>query len=250
MLRVYLTGRLVVEGPDGAFQESDLPGNLGRVALAALAVERVPVGRELLADVLWGEELPDGWNGSLNSLISKIRSQFDRIGADGKTVITSAGGSYQLVLPTDAWVDLEAAHRGLDRAEGFHRRDELGDALAEATSASAVFRRPFLSGFYGDWVVQTRARLAVCLYRCYEVLADGWRLQGDPQLAGSIAERAISLDPYRETGYRLLMEAELTRGDTVAALRVFDRCERMMRDEFGASPSSYTLEVLERAQMT
>lgn len=248
MLRVYLTGRLAVEGPDGTFEESDLPGNLGRVALAALAVERVPIGRERLADVLWGEEIPDGWNGSLNSLISKIRSLFDKVGADGKETITSSGGSYQLVVPPDAWVDLETAQRRLDRAEGFHRRGEIGEALPEATAASAVFRRPFLSGFYGDWVDQTRTRLGVCLYRCHEVLSDGWRRHGDLQLAASIAEQAVALDPYRETGYRLLMEAELERGDTVAALRVFDRCERMMQDEFGASPSSRTLEVLERAR--
>jgi len=248
LLRVYLTGRLVVEGPDGSFDEADLPGNLGRVVLAALAVERVPIGRERLAAMLWDEDSPDGWNGSLNSLISKIRSLFDQLGVDGKEAITSSGGSYQLVLPPDAWVDLEVAQRSLDRAEGLHRRGEVAAALAEATTASAVFRRPFLSGFYGDWVDDTRRRLSVCLYRCYEVLADGWRLRDDLPLAASIAEKAVALDPFRETGYRLLMEAELARGDVVAALRVFDRCERVMQDEFGASPSSRTLEVVERAR--
>lgn len=248
MLRVYLTGRLVVEGPSGAFEEADLPGNLGRVALAALAVERIPLGREQLADILWGDELPEGWNGSLNSVISKIRSQFERVGVDGKSTITSSGGAYQLVLPADARVDVETAHRRLDRAEGFHRHGDVDAAVADATSASATFRRPFLSGFYGDWAHDTRTRLGTCLYRCYEVLADGWRRQGDLQLAAAIAERAVALDPYRETGYRLLMEAELARGDRVAALRVFDRCERIMQDEFGAAPSSRTLDVLERAR--
>jgi DNA-binding SARP family transcriptional activator len=248
LLRVYLTGRLAVEGPDGGFEESDLAGNQARVALAVLAVERVPIGRERLADIVWGDDLPDGWSGSLNSIISKTRSLFDRVGANGKQVITSSGGAYQLTLPPGAWVDLETAQRSLDRAEGFHRRGELAEALPEATSASAVFRRPFLSGSHGNWVDDTRSRLTLSLYRCYEVLADGWRRQGDPQLAASIAGQAVQLDPFRETGYRLLMEAELARGDTVAALRAFDRCEAMMQDEFGATPSSTTLEVLERAR--
>jgi DNA-binding SARP family transcriptional activator len=248
LLRVYLTGRLAVEGPDGMFEEADLPGNQARVALAALAVERIPLGRERLAQIVWGDQLPDGWSGSLNSMISKTRALFDRIGADGKAVITSSGGAYQVVLPPGAWVDVEVAQRGLDRAEGFHRRGDVDQALPEATSASAVFRRPFLSGVYRDWVADVRTRHELGLYRCYEVLSDGWRIQGDPQLAASIAEQAITLDPFRETGYRLLMEAELARGDTVAALRVFDRCERMMQDEFGATPSSATLAILERAR--
>lgn len=248
MLRVFLTGRLAVEGPDGAFEEADLPGNLGRVTLAVLAMERTPVGRDRLADILWGEELPEGWNGSLNSIISKLRSQFERVGLDGKSTITSSSGAYQLVLPAEADVDVEMAHRRLDRAEGFHRRGDFDAAITDATAASPTFRRPFLSGFYGEWVDQNRARLATCLYRCYVVLADGWRHRHDPPLAAAVAERAIELDPFRETGYRLLMEAELARGDRVAALRVFDRCERIMQNEYGASPSPRTLEVVERAR--
>jgi DNA-binding SARP family transcriptional activator len=86
------------------------------------------------------------------------------------------------------------------------------------------------------------------LYRCYEVLAEGWRDQGHHRLAIDLAERAIALDPLRETGYRLLMEAELARGDALAALRAFDRCEQTVMADFGASPSNRTIEVAERAR--
>jgi len=245
---VFLTGRLTVVGPDGRFDDRDLPGNQARVALAALVYERSPTGRDRLGDILWGEHAPAGWSGSLNALVSKIRSLLDAVGVDSKEVLSSTGGSYQFVAPPGAWVDIEDAVARLDRSEAYMRDETIAAALAEATAASGVLRRPFLSGSDGDWVHNTRQQLAVYLYRCYEVLATGWRIQGDDRLAANIAERAIGLDPYRETGYRLLIEAEVTRGDMAAALVVFDRCETMMQTEFGASPSAATVGAIDGRQ--
>lgn len=234
----------MVEGPDGSFDESALPGNQGRIVLAALIVERVPVGRDRLAEMVWSDEISDSWGASLNSLISRIRSLFNRVGLDGKAMLQSTGGSYAIVLPSGAWVDLEVARRRLDRATGAMRRGAPGEALPDATVASSILRRPFLSGSDGEWIEQVRRSMRTALYRSYEVLADGWVEQGDPWLAATVAERAIELDPLRESGYQRLMAAELRRGDSSAALRAFDRCERVIRQEFGCAPSPATVAVL------
>lgn len=117
---------------------------------------------------------------------------------------------------------MEDAIRRLDRAEGEIRHGNFAGALPEATVASSILRRPFLGGSEGAWIDGVRRRQDDALYRCYEVLAEGWRDQGHHRLAIDLAERAIALDPLRETGYRLLMEAELARGDALAALRAFD----------------------------
>lgn len=245
---VYLTGRLAVEGPEGSFDETALPGNQARVALAALVHERVPLDRDRLADILWGDALPDGWSGSLSALISKTRSLMARCGLDAKTILISTAGSYAIVLPPGSWVDLEDAIRRLDRAEGEVRHGNLAAALPDATVASSILRRPFLRGSEGAWIDGVRSRQEAALYRCYEVLAQGWCEQGDHGLAIDVAERAIALDPLQETGYRLRMEAELARGDTIATLRTFDRCERIVMNEFGASPSPRTIDVADRAR--
>ncbi len=247
-MNVFLTGRLTVEGPSGSFDESALPGNQARVALAALVHDRVPLDRDRLADIVWGEDLPDGWSGSLSALISKIRSLFARCGLDAKAILKSSAGSYAITLPAGSWVDMEDATRRLDRAEGAVRHGEISDALPDATVASSILRRPFLSGSESVWIDEVRRRQEASLYRCYEVLAEGWCAQGHHRLAIAIAEQAISLDPLRETGYRLLMEAELARGDGIAALQAFDRCERIVQAEFGALPSPLTIEVAERAR--
>lgn len=247
-MNVFLTGRLTVEGPGGSFDDAALPGNQARVALAALVHERVPLERDRLADIVWGDDLPDGWSGSLSVLISKARNLMNRCGLDAKSILLSTAGSYAIRLPPGSWVDLEDAARRLDRAEGEVRHGNIPGALPEATVASSILRRPFLRGSEGTWIDGVRRHQDASLYRCYEVLADGWREQGDHRLAIEMAEQAIALDPMQETGYRLLMEAELARGDGIAALRAFERCEQIMKAEFGASPSPRTTEVAERVR--
>lgn len=240
MIRVYLTGGLRVDGPSGAFVESDLPGAQGRVALVALAVERRALSRDQLAERVWGEGLPARWTSGLHTIISKLRTLFSSVGIDGRAVVTSVGGSYALALPHESWIDLEDAWRRLDRAEGALRHGELRTATAEATVASGILRRPLLAGIDGHWIEAQRRQQLTAAYRCATVLADAWLQRGDHQLAAIIAESAVALDPLREIGYRLLMRAEWQRGDRAAALRALDRCERMMADELGARPSPAT----------
>ena len=54
------------------------------------------------------------------------------------------------------------------------------------------------------------------------------------------AEQAIELAPFREAGYRRLMEAHVAAGNRAEALRVYERCRRLLADELGAYPSPET----------
>lgn len=240
MVRVYLTGGLRVEGPHGTLSESDLPGSQGRVALAALLIERRALSRDQLAELVWGDELPSRWSGALHAIVSKLRASYTTIGIDGRSAVATVGGSYRINLPPDSWVDLEDAWRRLDQAEGALRHSELHTATTQATVAFSILRRPLLVGIDGLWIEAQRRRQSAAAYRCATVLADAWLQLGDHALAAVIAESAIALDPLREIGYRLLMRAEWLRGDRAAALRTLARCERMMAEELGVLPSPET----------
>ena len=240
-MRVFLTGRVSMVTAKGSFDESDLPGTQGRLAFASLVLERSPKAREELADRVWdGEQLPDSWNTALDSLISKIRRLLSQIGLDGKEVLLQTAGSYQLVLPAGSWVDIEDATRRLDRAEGARRHGEMEQAVSEATVAAGIFRRPFLAGVGGHWAEAMRNRHRDALYRSYEVLTEGWRRNRDPGLAATVAQSAIDVNPFRESAYRLLMQAEAARGDRAAALLAYRRRCKMLRDELDTVPSPET----------
>jgi len=242
--RLYLMGGLRFDGPDGSFGDTDLPGNQGRVAFAALAYERRPLSHDQLADVVWGDALPSQWKSALAPVISKTRSLITATGLDGAKVLTSAGGAYELQLPPDIWVDLENALRRLDRAEGAVRHGHHAEAARDATVASSILRRPFLTGVDNIWADRVRERLADALYRCSITLATSWNELGDHQLAATAAQTAIDLDPLRELAHRLLIGAEQARGDRSAALRAYTRCAEIFDAELGVAPSAETAELV------
>jgi DNA-binding SARP family transcriptional activator len=235
-----------MDGPDGAFVDSDLPGNQGRIAFVALVSERRPISYDALADIVWDEQLPSNWKGALAAVISKIRSLVTAIGLDGREVIHASGGAYAFVLPARSWVDLEEAYLRLDRAEGALRHGDNHATTRHATVASSILRRPTLAGVDSRWAEELQRRHTDALHRSLITLASAWNALGDHQLAATIAESAIDVDPLRETGYRRLIDAEIARGDRGAALRAFGRCERILRDELGVSPSSETAAIVDQ----
>lgn len=246
---MYLTGGLRVEGPAGAVDEADLPGAQGRLTLAALLVERRALSRDQLADIVWDDRLPAQWTGALHTIVSKLRALLSTTGLDGHAALVSTGGTYTCALPADGWVDLEDAHRRLDRADGALQRDDLHTTTSEATVASSILRRPLLVGLEGRWIDEQRRRHDAARYRCHTVLADAWLRRGDHRLAAVIAEVAVSLDPLREVGHRLLMRAAWQGGDRAAALRAFTRCERIIWDAFGVPPSPTTMALVEQIRV-
>lgn len=243
MAQLYLTGGVRLDGPTGSFTEADLPGNQGRLVLVVLAVERRPISRDELADIVWGEHPPDQWSGALAAIVSKLRTLLTTCGLDGHDVVSSVGGTYSLELPPDAWVDWEAAIRRVDRAEGAARHDRHADAVVDATVASSILRRPMLTGIDCSWADAVRRRHADLRYRCLTALAASWIELGDHQLAATVAESAVQFEPFRETAHRLLIEADAARGDRAAALTALARFERVMREELGIEPSPETVEL-------
>ena len=93
MARIYLTGRLAIEGPKGIVEEGELSGVQGRVAPAALVMARGPISRDTLANTVWGESTPPaGWDKALNSIISKLRAALASSGVDGRATLVSGSG--------------------------------------------------------------------------------------------------------------------------------------------------------------
>jgi DNA-binding SARP family transcriptional activator len=244
--RVYVTGGLRIDGPAGSLIEADLPGAQGRLTFAVLAIERRPLARDELAEIVWDGELPRQWNAALTAIVSKIRRLVAATGLDGHDVVVSAGGSCALNWPGDTWIDLEDARRRLDRAAGAARQGDHWAVVRDTTVASAVFRRPLLAGVNAGWLDEQRRHHDEALYECLTLLASAWSSAGNHRLAATIAESAIRRDPLREVGYRLLIAAELSCGDHGAARRAYERCEQTLREELGVVPSRDTLAMIDK----
>lgn len=244
VLRIYLTGRTTIEAGELLLGPGDFPGQQGRAVFAYLVGERGrPVARSELCDLLWGEAPPAAWEGALSALVSKLRALLARAGLDGAAALGGAGGCYELRLPPDAWIDVEAAADAIHEAEAALKAGEPARAYGPSAVAHHVARRPFLPGEEGRWVEERRERLRGVLVRALECRAAVYLANGEFPLAVEAAREVVFLRPFRETGYRLLMRAHAAAGNAAEALRVYERCRALISEELGVDPSRQTKEV-------
>jgi SARP family transcriptional regulator, regulator of embCAB operon len=144
-LRIYLTSRVLVEESGTLLDERRLMGRQGRLAFAYLVGEHLrAVSRDELAEELWLGRVPPSWERSLSALISKLRALLASAGVSD-VALTGSFGHYQLLLPADAWIDVEAASEAIDRAESALRADKPQEAWGWAQVAYQISRRPFLT---------------------------------------------------------------------------------------------------------
>jgi DNA-binding SARP family transcriptional activator len=239
--RIQLCGRLVVR-LKGQRVEEALPGAKGQLLFAYLVLSRFHrIDRDELLAAVYGEEATPDHHPRLSVLLSKLRRVV------GPELLTGRA-AIELVLPADAFVDVEAALEGLHRAESHVARCEWAEAWGPSGIAYHVASRPLLQGHDLAWLNDWRRRLDDVRVRGLECVAEARLGLGGPTLpqAADCARQLIELAPFRETGHRILMEALEQRGNVAEALRVYDRLRIMLRDELGIAPSPAVQNVYRR----
>jgi len=240
-MKIHLCDRVAVEAEGKTLPDSLLGGHQGRLALAFLVMERHrSVPREELAEVLWPEALPASWSGSLSAVVSKLRRLLTEAGLDGPAALAAAFGCYRLHLPNDTWVDAEVAAAAVSAGEQALAGGDAVTALAQASMARSIAGGLFLPGEDCAWVDAQRARLQEVLVRALHCQAEAHLASGEAVQAIGPAVEVVSVEQFREAGWRLLMRAHAAAGDRAEALRVWERCRRLLVEELGASPSPET----------
>ena len=236
MLRIYLTGKVAVEDSDLLVPEKRFPGRQGRLAFAVLAWERDRAfSLDEFADVLWDGEPPNSWQAALRALVSKLRAALG-----GRASVEHAFGCYQLRLPVDTWVDVEACEAAVHDAETAHRAGEFEVAMGSALVANAIARRPFLPGDLSAWSERRREHLRRVRVRALEVRGRVALARGDPAGAATDAGIILDLEPYRESASALLMRAHVAAGNPAQALEAYERLRARLGEDLGTQPSAET----------
>lgn len=241
MTRIQLCGRLSVEIVGVQLSER-LRGKQVPLLLAYLVLNRTRhVGRDELIGALWPDQAPVSQDAALRTLLSRLRST---LGSD------SLAGRDELILtlPEPVWIDIEAATAEMSGALEALEQGDARRAWALAQVPMNIATRGLLPGAQATWLEPPRRELDELRLTALEVIGRAGLLMGGTQLQS--AERAartlIESEPYRESGYVLLMEALAARGNAAEAMRVFDRLRTLLRDELGTSPSREAITAHER----
>lgn len=239
--RIQLCGRLIAR-LDGRRVEDELPGAKGRALFAYLVLHRHhPTNRDDLLMAVYGDDASPDQHPSLSVLLSKLRAAIGPDRLEGRSEI-------ELLLPSDSFIDVEAAREALHRAESHVAAGDWAEAWGPAGVAYHVARRPLFQGEDLPWLEDWRRLLDDIHIRGLECFAEARLGLGGAALsqAENCARRLIEIAPYRETGHRILMEALETRGNFAEALRAFDRLRVLLHDELGVEPSPVVQQVHQR----
>jgi DNA-binding SARP family transcriptional activator len=226
--KIQLCGRLVVL-IDGQRLEDRLPGRQGRRLFAFLVVNRHrTLTRAQLLDALW----PEGQDGGLAPLLSKLRR-------------VTPLEEYRIALPAGAWVDIEAAAEAVHRAESAIAQGKFHDAWGPSQVAMFVTGRPFLPTEDMPWVAEVRRTLDDLNLRASEAYARAGLGIGSTELPAAVrmGRALIAREPYRETGYCLLIEALAREGNKAEALRIYEKLRRRLRNDLGVAPGVHAQEL-------
>ncbi|GAB1642155.1 BTAD domain-containing putative transcriptional regulator [Krasilnikovia sp. MM14-A1259] len=235
-MRVTVLGPLMVTDGEGVVLPA---GELPRRARQVLAVltarhDRIQ-SKDALADAVWGAELPGNHVATLEHYVSMIRRRLQPAGNAASWFIVTRGSGYLF----------DTSRAELDLAELRTRIRSLDDLapdgpqrLAAHSAILALARQlPYPEDPYADWAEPARTEVQFAAVNALLALAAA-ALAEDPARSLRLAQEAIGLSPFLESGYQAAMSAAVAMDRPDEALRIFDRCCRVLDDELGVPPSA------------
>lgn len=204
----------------------------GQWLLALLALRQ---GREVprawLASTLWAESGESQAYASLRKALGDLRDALG-VAAD---VIESPSQSLLRLDTTRVWVDVA-------QFDLLVRRDDM-ESTEEAVD---LYRGPMLDGCVEEWVLPEREpRRDACL-SALGTLANAALAGNQASKAITFLRRAVTLEPWRESAHRTLLEALAATGDYAAVTAVYRELRVRLRNDLNTEPARETQELYAR----
>ncbi|GAA4592228.1 DNA-binding SARP family transcriptional activator [Actinoplanes octamycinicus] len=234
-LRVSVLGQLtVVDGAGEVLPAGELPRR-ARQVLAVLAARHDRIqSKDALADAVWGEDLPGNHAGALEHYVSVIRRRLQPHGSPANWFIVTRSGGY-LFDTSRAGLDLADLRQLLRRLDSLPPGDPRLPVHEQILKLAREL--PFPEDPYAEWAGPVRSEVSVAAVNALLKLADA-ALAEDAPRSLRLAQEAIELNPFLESGYQAAMTAAVAMGRPDDALRIFERCRQVLDSELGVAPSA------------
>jgi DNA-binding SARP family transcriptional activator len=235
-MRVSVLGQLTVTGEHGELLPAGELPRRARQVLAVLAARHDRIqSKDALADSVWGDDLPGNHVAALEHYVSVIRRRLQPDGSSANWFIVTRSGGY-LFDTSRAGLDL-ADLRTLIRRLDAPTPGSPERLAVHADILTLARQLPFPEDPYAEWAEPVRTEVQVAAVNALLQHA-GSTLCDDPSRSLRLAQEAIELNPFLESGYRAAMTAAIAMDRQDDALRIFERCRQLLDEELGVTPSA------------
>jgi LuxR family maltose regulon positive regulatory protein len=146
-------------------------------------------------------------------------------------------GIYRFNREGDYWFDVEAFEELVDQAEQAIDRERETAILEDALT---LYRGDYLEGVYDEWCALERERLRGQCLVALDKLAGLYADRRELQRAIELYQQLLGREPYHESTHRELMRCYYRLGDRAAAIRQYQSCAELLREDLGLSPAPET----------
>ena len=193
-------------------------------------------GRDRLAGLLWSDRQEGRSRNSLRQALASIRNLGEGLGID---LVETDGDRVQL---PDGAAETDVA-------------DFLKLSADDPLAATGLYAGDLLEGFtvpdvaFQDWLERERAALREIACETFDRAVSQAANDRDWRKAVEVAKRLVGLDPYRESSHRQLMELYAAAGDRAEAIRHYQACERLLRNELDVAPARETMDLVKKIRI-
>jgi DNA-binding SARP family transcriptional activator len=198
-----------------------------------------PVARQRLAFLFWPDSTEDQARTNLRTLWHRLRRSLpdaDRFLLTDETTMQWRGDATY-------WLDVAdfETHLGLSKSSS-----DKNEQIRHLERAAAVYGGDLLPGFYSDWLLAERDRLAQAYGAALTKLAVLHEERRDYRQAIGHAQTLVRHDPLHEPAYAQLMRLHALNDDRAAALHTYHTCATVLRREIDVEPGPATRQLYEQ----
>ena len=176
----------------------------------------------LLIESLWPDQDPDVTGNRLRVLLHRVRALFEPLGVERGTVLQS---HRHVVALNPAGFSCDAADFLAASANALRRvaPEPAAQRFENLERAAQLYAGELLPGFYHDWILAERTRLASLHFQILCRLTHDAAAMGQPERGLPYARQATSYEPLEETAQFGLIQTLGLMGQTFEALRQYEQ---------------------------
>lgn len=220
------------------------PGGKAEQLLTCLALRpRVGMSRASIVERIWPDSPVGLAGGCLNSLVRSLKENLADALA-GQSPIIYSQGHYALNLDSGVEVDLLEFESAVSAGHRFFSTGSTAAAIRSYERAVDLYRGDLVATSDISELLERERFRASCLTTLAR-LADAHFQLEDYEHASAVVVRLLGVDPCREDAHRMLMRLYVRLGARAQALRQYDLCRLVLREEFDAAPEPATDQLFE-----
>ncbi len=204
-----------------------------------LLARKDAVAKEAIFGALWPDLPESKCNSNFHSSLYRLRRALFH-----ECVVRGSDGGYALNAKGVFDSDVDAFNRAMLEADVVKGE---ADRFARLEDAVNVYKGPYMSATYSEWVEPLRRELEDRYIEALNELG-AWKLRnGEHTEALALFKALDGVDPYSEAAAYGVMRCHLTLNDGPSAARYYRRYRQLLKDELDEDPSERLAELYRQA---